>query len=480
MIESLVITYLANAVWMTCLIAVAAILLAKLLRRGPSAYRYVLWVMALIFASLLPFTSLRNTLTVHGDVLTASANNANANSFPAGAGTSSPNWFSLNRRPRERAVPFAPLLTHLLAGAYLLFVIYRGLSLGWAWHRTQEVLRGARCRSLPPRYAAAVVRCCSALHLERVSIASSHDFQSPVVVGVWRPRLVLPEWFFSGASEEELLSALCHELAHVHRHDFLLNLVHEVLLLPISFHPAAAVIKSQIEQSRELACDEIAAGNLPTRAAYARSLVSIAQTLAATSSSGRSRYALGLFVTDTLEERIMNLLKKRHRLDRTWGRAQAAVASCLLAATCFTASAFSVQVARAHSTTAELKQFAGTWEGKFKGKTFVTLKLASKDGKIAGTVSRIRIEMSTSGVLTDASPLAGEDAICETAPERKVLHLNTKAKGHVSTIAGDSEESIQYHMRLSGTDQAELQIAGVPTGMPVPAPWKLERIPVAP
>ncbi len=477
MIERLVITYLANAVWMTSLIALAAILVAKLLRHSPSAYLHVLWVMALIFASLLPLTSLHNALRVDGGVLTDSVGNANTNSFLGGAGGSSPKFFSLTKLPRQRAVPFVPRLTHLLAVVYLVFFIYRGLSLCWAWHRMQMLVRGARCRSLP-LHQAALEDYCSESRLERVSIESSNDFPSPVVVGIWRPRLILPEWFFSCASEEELLSTLCHELAHVRRHDFLLNLAYEILFLPISFHPAAMVIKSQIEQSRELACDEIAAGNLPTHGAYARALMSIAQTVAATSSassSGRSRYALGLFVTDALEARIMNLLKKRNRTSKTWGRAQAAAASSLLAAACLMASAFSIQVAAAGNTAAELKQFAGTWEGKFRGKTFVSLKLAAKDGKIAGTVSRVRIEMGANGALTDASPVTGEDAIPEAALERKVLHLNTKAKGHVSTIAGGSEESIQYDMRLSGTDQAELQIAGVSAGMPVPVPWKLER-----
>jgi beta-lactamase regulating signal transducer with metallopeptidase domain len=480
MIERLVTTYLANAVWMVCLIAVTAMLLDKLLRHCPSAYRHALWVMALIFASILPLTSLRNTLSADGNVLTASARNPNTDSFPGNAGTSSPNSFSLQQYRHQRAVAFAPLLTHLLTAIYLVLVTHHGLSLCWAWHRTRKALRGTRRRSLPPHQSAAIVDCYAALQLGRVSVASSYDFQSPVVVGVWPPRLILPEWFFSGASEEELLSALCHELAHVHRHDFVLNLVYEVLLLPISFHPVSALIKSQIEQSRELACDEVAAGNLPTRTAYARSLVNIAQTMAATSSSDRSRYALGLFVTDTLEVRIMNLLKKRNRLDKTWGRSQAAFACCLLVASCLMASAFSLQVARARNTPAELKQFAGTWEGKFKGKTFVTLKLAAKDDKIAGTVSRVNIQMSSSGELTDASALAGEDTISEVAPEDKVLHLSTKAKGHVSTSAGDSEQSIQYDMRLGGTDQADLQIAGAPTGMPVPAAWKLERKPAAP
>lgn len=288
--------------------------------------------------------------------------------------------------------------------------------------------------------------------------------------------LDLPEWFFSKASDEELVSAIAHELAHVRRHDFILNLVHEVLFLPISFHPAAKFIKSQIERSRELACDEIAAANLPTHTAYARSLLGIAQTIAAMASSGRAPYALGLLSPDTLEERIVNLFRKRNHSDMTWGRVQTALASCLLAVACLTASSFSIQVACAGSTAADPQRFAGTWEGKFKDKAFVSLKLVAKDGKISGTVSRVNIQMSPSGILTDASALAGEDAISETTPEGKVLHVNTKAKGHVNTLAGDSEEElIQYEMRLTGRDQAELQIAGSPTGMPVPASWKLER-----
>jgi hypothetical protein len=289
------------------------------------------------------------------------------------------------------------------------------------------------------------------------------------------PVLVLPGCFLANSSEAELAAALCHELAHIRRHDFLLNLVYEILLLPITFHPAAWLIKKQIEQSRELACDEIAAENLPTRATYARSLLSIAQSMGSTASSARSLYALGLFDTNTLEERIMNLLKRTNRLDKRQCRALALAASCLLAAVCMAASLFSIQVARARSTAEEMKQFEGTWEGKFKGKTFITLKLAVKESKISGTVSQVSIQMNPKGELTDASPLDGEDAISETVPEGKMLHLITKAKGAVSNMSGDSEESIQYDMKLTGPYQAELQIVGTPPGMPAPAPWKLQR-----
>lgn len=479
-IDGLLVTYLANALWMTCLVAAAAMFLARSIRRGPSRYRHALWIMALALASLLPLTSLRNSLNMVPGPSTLSAGGANANesSIGAPASSSSPLWF--NMRHRRRPISFAPLLTQVLALGYLGFAISRGLVLCWAWRQTRRILRAASRRPLPLDHTVLVERCCAALHTRQARIACSHELRGPVVLGVWRPVLVLPEWFFSDISEEELVSALFHELAHVRRRDFLVNLICEVLLLPISFHPAAWLLKAQIKQSRELACDEIAAAKLPTRAAYARSLLSIARSIAATSSSPRSGYALGLFDSNTLEERIMNLFKKTNHLNKTWGRAQALTASCLLAAACLMASAFSIQVTRASGMLAEPRQFAGTWEGKFKGKTFITLKLVAKEGKISGTVSRISIQVNTKGELTDASSLDGEDAISETIPDANVLHLTTKAKGEVSTMTGDSEESIQYDMKLTGADQAELQIAGIPPGMPAPAPWKLERKPATP
>lgn len=473
-IERLTITYLANATWMTCFIAAAAMLLAKLVRHGPSAYRHALWVMATAVASLLPLASLRNALRVERDVMTASVHNRGTNSIPAFGGASSPKSLAFKNRVYQRTVSFKPYLAKLLTAVYFVFLVYRALALGWTWHRAQLVLRGSGYRALSPRQTE-ILACCSALRLDQVSIASSRNLVSPVTIGVWHPRLILPEWFFSKASDQERVSAIAHELAHVSRHDFVLNLVHEVLFLPISFHPAARFIKSRMERSRELACDEIAAANLPSPIVYARALVNIAQTIAATARSDFAPYALGLLSTDAFEERIVNLFRKRNRSDATWGRAQTVIAVGLLAASCLIVSSFSIQVARADNLTAELQGFIGTWEGKFKGKTFVTLKLVGKDANISGTVSRITIRINPNGILTDASALPREDPVSETAPDGAVLHLNTKTKGHVSNMATDFKESVEYDMRLTGRDQAELRIGDLPAGMPVPAPWKLER-----
>ena len=86
MIERLTMTYLANAAWMTCVVAAAGMVLAKLVRRGPSAYRHALWVMAITFASLLPLATLRNAVRVEREVPTASMNNTDTKAIPPADG----------------------------------------------------------------------------------------------------------------------------------------------------------------------------------------------------------------------------------------------------------------------------------------------------------------------------------------------------------------------------------------------------------
>src|SRR6185369_11109186 len=50
--------------------------------------------------------------------------------------------------------------------------------------------------------------------------------------------------------------AIGHEFIHVARHDYVLNLIYELIFVPISFHPAAALLRRRVKQTRELCCDE--------------------------------------------------------------------------------------------------------------------------------------------------------------------------------------------------------------------------------
>jgi hypothetical protein len=316
---------------------------------------------------------------------------------------------------------------------------------------------------MPPGMETVAGRCHSLLDVEPVPILFSLEGRGPATVGIRNPVLVLPEWFLSQASEDELASTLCHELAHVRRHDFLLNLAYELLTLPICFHPAAALIKSRIDQTRELACDEIAVEFLSNGTQYARCLLRVAQTMAANQPATTVAYALGLFDTDTLEDRIVNVIAKTNRFRKSWARALAICVSGLLVATCLGVSGLSIQVSQAQSKGADFQPFVGTWQAKFKGKVFETIKLEKKEGKLTGTISHADVNVDPkTGELSGVTAHDDSDAIVETKLTSGILRIT-------------EEDDIQFDMKITGPDQAQLQVVTPPDGITV-KPWKLERV----
>jgi TonB family protein len=151
-----------------------------------------------------------------------------------------------------------------------------------------------------------------ALGLGSVPVLCSSRLAGPVVIGARRAAIILPANMFEESSAEDLTATLCHEMAHVRRHDFLMNLVYELSYLFIAFHPAGMLIKRRIDQTRELACDEMAAGCLVSSSAYARSLVNLARIMFHQPPASPAA-TLGVFDADILEERVMRLLDKKRR-----------------------------------------------------------------------------------------------------------------------------------------------------------------------
>jgi len=131
-----------------------------------------------------------------------------------------------------------------------------------------------------------------------------------MVIGVRKPFLLLPESVRHAGNpdfnEHQLMAILTHELAHIRRRDYLVNLLAGIGSLPIAWHPATIVIQARIRQTREMICDAAAAGCFGTSSTYARALLSLAESLIQPQPNVQ---ALGFFDANrkTLEERIMKL-----------------------------------------------------------------------------------------------------------------------------------------------------------------------------
>ncbi len=103
-------------------------------------------------------------------------------------------------------------------------------------------------------------RLAEALRLSRpVRILTSLGAETPLVLGWLRPVILVPASALLHLSPEALEAVLAHELAHVHRGDYLINLLQTLAESFLFFHPAVWWLSGQIRELREHCCDDAAA-----------------------------------------------------------------------------------------------------------------------------------------------------------------------------------------------------------------------------
>lgn len=93
--------------------------------------------------------------------------------------------------------------------------------------------------------------------------------------------ILLPVGALAGLPPQQLEAIIAHELAHIRRHDYLVNLLQAVIEALLFYHPAVWWVSRQIRQEREHCCDDLAvavSGDLMT---YARALLEMEQLRAA-------------------------------------------------------------------------------------------------------------------------------------------------------------------------------------------------------
>ncbi|MGK5061199.1 M56 family metallopeptidase [Janthinobacterium sp. LB3P112] len=100
---------------------------------------------------------------------------------------------------------------------------------------------------------------------------------SPVTVGFWRPVILLPAALLSGMPVALLEALLAHELAHVRRWDYLVNLLQSVAEALLFFHPVVWWLSARMRAEREQVADALAAHGLqdPQRLATALHALSL-------------------------------------------------------------------------------------------------------------------------------------------------------------------------------------------------------------
>lgn len=102
---------------------------------------------------------------------------------------------------------------------------------------------------------------------------------SPLVAGLFKPAILVPEPLLHQLSGEELQQILLHELAHIRRFDDWVHLFQKAILALLWFHPAMHWLSKQMAWDRESACDDWAISLTGKSKQYAKSLLRVSESM---------------------------------------------------------------------------------------------------------------------------------------------------------------------------------------------------------
>ena len=108
----------------------------------------------------------------------------------------------------------------------------------------------------------------------RMRVSSRVDV--PMVVGWFRPLVLLPLQMVTGLNAQQWVAIIDHELAHVKRKDHLMNCLTAITETLLFYHPAVWWVSRQVRMECECCCDDLAAEATGSKIVYARALTGIA------------------------------------------------------------------------------------------------------------------------------------------------------------------------------------------------------------
>jgi len=283
---------LVHFVWQGAIAAVVALLVLVALRRASAAARYV--ALLVVFAgmaacpvltfALLPgpaqpmpagalFEPMDATALPTASGEAASMAMALAPPLPSPGATRSERW----RTRLGSAWEWLEARLSWVAAVWMVGVLALSARLLIGWGR---MMRGKRRAAVMTegRWREVVAALSRRLRVSRpVRLMESAAAGVPTVVGWLRPVILLPTSALAGLTPEQLEAVIAHELAHVRRHDYVVNLAQTVVETLLFYHPAVWWVSSRIRAEREHCCDDLAVAVCGDAVSYARALAELEQ-----------------------------------------------------------------------------------------------------------------------------------------------------------------------------------------------------------
>ena len=190
-----------------------------------------------------------------------------------------------------------------IAGLYMIGLLLHAIKLMGGFVHIQHI-RNQKNLQTDFGWTAKAERLCEELKIgKKVSLFFSAQVQIPLTIGYLKPIIIFPISLISNLDNDQVEAILMHELAHIKRHDYLLNIVQCIMETILCFNPFVWLISKTIRQEREYCCDDMVVDADFNNFTYSRALLIIAQ-------QNSHNYALAMASANDKKYPLLNRIKR--------------------------------------------------------------------------------------------------------------------------------------------------------------------------
>jgi bla regulator protein blaR1 len=298
---------LIHSLWVGIIIALLTALVIMLTRksRADLRYRLLCCILVLFFFSVSVIFCLEMRST--GSVRT-NPDNVKLFMGPVNIDVTDHGFKTPHISPVKVAINFLDANTNIIFIIWLLFFIMRSLKMASGLLYIQRI-RNYKIHAIGEEFKQKIALFSRRIGIRQtVNLLQSELVKVPVAVGWLKPAILLPMGIILQLTPEQLDSILWHELAHIRRRDYLVNILQGLVETVFFFNPGLLWLSSLIRAEREACCDDLVLSQMNHKVNYLEALLSFGF-----GEYKQSSLAMGIGSGNQLRDRLKRMVNQENK-----------------------------------------------------------------------------------------------------------------------------------------------------------------------
>ena len=293
---------LLHSLWQGLLLAIIAALIIMITRKSAPGLRYnLLTALFILFIAITGFTFMRLISIAKKDQpekvwitpVTEPVSNTNIiHDNTILSSSAEPNYFDTMVQYFNEHASLIVAIWFILFSAKLVRILS---NIGYV-----QRIRHYKTTEPSLYWKQRIIELAQNLHIRRsILLLESAIIKVPMVIGLLKPVILIPLGLLSNLPPEQVEAVLLHELAHIRRKDYLVNLLQSFAEVIFFFNPAILWISSLMREERENCCDDVAISRIKNKKQFIHALVAFQEyamhqsnNSTAIAFAGREKYLL--------------------------------------------------------------------------------------------------------------------------------------------------------------------------------------------